>query len=225
MRIPLTKYGTPQVIIFPLITIAVMAAAILLPLPKTALFTIETLLFIVLIWILSFFRDPLRIAPGDANLLLSPADGTISDIEIVDGNEHFSGKQLKIGIFLSVFNVHINRSPCNATIENIIYKPGKFKDARNPDASKVNEANDIIMIRTDNPTDKLLVRQISGAIARRIVCDVKPGQNLAGGQKFGMIKFGSRTELYMPQHDTIKCLVKKGDKVKAAITPLIRYQK
>ena len=225
MRIPLTKYGMPQLIIFPLITLAVMAVVLFLPLPKIAVFSIETVLAVIFIWILSFFRDPHRTPPADTNLLLAPADGTITDIETVEENEYFSGNQLKIGIFLSVFDVHINRSPCSATVENTIYKPGRSKDARNPDASKVNEANDMIMIRTDTPPDKLLVRQISGAVARRIVCTARHGQKLAGGQKFGMIKFGSRTELYIPQRGNIKCLVKKGEKVKAGITPLIRYQK
>jgi len=107
----------------------------------------------------------------------------------------------------------------------------------NPQSGRVNESNDLGLVRTDSPQDKLIVRQISGAIARRIVCDKVQGMELTGGQKFGMIKFGSRTELYVPLHEAatpgserhppavgVKCLVQIGDKVKAGLTPLVRYE-
>ena len=221
MRIPLTKYGWPQVVVFPAIIITAMIVCFF-TVPAAAI-----ILAVVLIWVLSFFRDPDRIPPrfiGDKNILLAPADGTIRDIEVVDESDFIGGKALRIGIFLSVFNVHINRSPCDVTVEKIIYKKGSFKDARNPQAGKVNESNDLWLIRTDEPADKLIVRQISGAIARRIVCEAQQGQKLAGGQKFGMIKFGSRTELYVPSRDNIKCMVRKGDKVKAGLSILVRYE-
>jgi len=218
MRIPLTKYGWPQVVVFPAIIIAAMIVCFF-TVPAAAI-----ILAVVLIWVLSFFRDPDRIPPADKNILLAPADGTIRDIEVVDESDFIGGKALRIGIFLSVFNVHINRSPCDVRVEKIIYKKGSFKDARNPQAGKVNESNDLWLARTDEPRDKLIVRQISGAIARRIVCEVRQGQKLTGGQKFGMIKFGSRTELYVPSRDNIKCMVRKGDKVKAGISILVRYE-
>ncbi len=176
---------------------------------------------------------------------------------------------LRIGIFLSIFDTHINRSPCNARVEKVHFKPGKYKNAADPRAGQVNESNDLDLVRlvpstgsgqglskaqgTDSPKpvlskvegDRLVVRQISGAIARRIVCQAREGQELTAGQKFGMIKFGSRTELYVPIREscivnsescvsrytihntqyTIKCLVKIGDKVKAGLTPLVRYEK
>lgn len=223
MRIPLTKYGLPQVVIIPAIIIAIMT---LLPLPGLNWLTIslEAILFILLVFALSFFRDPKRQIPQDNKLLLAPADGTIADIELIEDNNFIGGKALRIGIFLSIFNAHINRSPCSATVEQIIYKQGKFKDARDPLAGQVNESNDITLIRNDAPEDKIIVRQISGAIARRIVCSLKHSQILASGEKFGMIKFGSRTELYAPARDDVKCLVKVGDKVKAGISALIRYE-
>ncbi len=224
MRIPFTKYGLPQVIVFPAVILTIMAAVVFSPLAGIAIFLIEAVLAVILIWILSFFRDPNRISPDDTNLLLAPADGTVIDIETLDNNDFINGKALKIGIFLSIFNAHINRCPCNATVEKITYKKGRFKNARHPQAGKVNESNDVAMIRTDNPTDKFLVRQISGAVARRIVCQVNTGEKLSGGQKFGMIKFGSRTELYIPARDNVKCLVRKGDKVKAGLTALFRYE-
>ena len=197
----------------------------LLVLPAGILFAIEVILAIVLIWVLSFFRDPERIPPADRNILLAPADGTIRDIETVDENDFIGGKAVRIGIFLSVFDVHINRSPCNAKVEKIIPKKGRHVDARHPQAGRINKSNDLWLTRIDEPKDKLIVRQISGAIARRIVCEVKENQELACGEKFGMIKFGSRTELYVPIREDLKCLVKIGDKVKAGLTPLVRYEK
>lgn len=184
----------------------------------------EFVLAALLVWSLSFFRDPLRLIPHDEKLLLSPADGTVRDIEIVDENDFIGGPALRVGIFLSVFNVHINRSPCDARIEKITYHRGKFLNAMSPLAGKVNESNDIAMTRTRQPNDRLLVRQVSGAIARRIVCATGVGRQLAAGEQFGMIKFGSRTELYVPAGEYIECTVRIGDKVRAGITPLVRYR-
>ena len=121
--------------------------------------------------------------------------------------------------------MHINRAPCNVKIEKIAYKKGRYKNAMNPESGEVNESNDLWLVRTDSPSDRLLVRQISGAIARRIVCAAREGQKLAGGEKFGMIKFGSRTELYVPVSENAQCLVKTGDKVKAGMSPIVRYIK
>jgi len=175
------------------------------------------------------------------------------------------GAAIRFGIFLGIFNVHINRAPCNVRVEKITYRKGKYKNAMNPQSGRVNESNDLALVRTDIPKDRLIVRQISGSVARRIVCEKVEGQELTGGEKFGMIKFGSRTELYVPARlsscvvrdalcgngltdlDTkstekelksnsascavkkrtqygIKCLVQIGDKVKAGLTPLVRYE-
>jgi phosphatidylserine decarboxylase len=193
-------------------------------LSKGVIFVTEVILAVVLVWVLSFFRDPERTPPADKNILLAPADGTIRDIEVVDENDFIGGKAMRIGIFLSIFDVHINRSPCDVKVEKITYKKGDYKDARNPQAGAVNESNDLWLIRTVEPKDRLIVRQISGAIARRIVCEARQEQKLTGGRKFGMIKFGSRTELYLPSRDDIKCLVRKGDKVKAGLSILARYE-
>jgi len=227
MKIPLTKYGLPQVIVYPAIAAATMAAIAIggtTLLEAWALVTIEVILGAVLIWSLSFFRDPDRRCPRDRNLLLAPADGTITDIATVQEDDFIGEKALRIGIFLSIFNTHINRAPCNVKVEKITYKKGKFKNALNPESGRVNESNDLALVRTDEPTDKLIVRQISGAIARRIVCDTAEGRELSGGERFGMIKFGSRTELYLPIRDNAKCLVETGDKVKAGLTVLVRYE-
>ena len=162
---------------------------------------VEIALGVVFIWALSFFRDPERIVPQDKNVLLAPADGTITDIETVDENEFIKGKAMRIGIFLSIFDVHINRCPCKAKVEKITYHQGQYFDARKSESGRVNESNDLWLTRIEPPYDKLIVRQISGAIARRIVCGPKQGEELAAGEQFGMIKFGSRTELYVPLRD------------------------
>ncbi len=237
MRIPLTKYGMPQVAIFPAIVLGLMVCY---PVVILSIFTDaqgagpnvwfsigggELILLLVLGWVLAFFRDPEREIPEDKNILISPADGMVKDIEIVKENSPIGGKTLRIGIFLNIFNVHINRTPCAVVIDDIRYKKGEFRNAMSPECGRINESNDIAMIRLDFPKDKLLVRQISGAIARRIVCDAKEGQEFSCGQRFGMIKFGSRTELYLPADENAKCLVKPGDKVKAGLTPLVRYEK
>ncbi|MBN1456450.1 MAG: phosphatidylserine decarboxylase family protein [Sedimentisphaerales bacterium] len=223
MRIPLTKYGLPQVLMFPSVILMVMLAVGLF-LSSGMLWAAEIVLFIVLLWVLAFFRDPKRIVPVDKNLLLSPADGKVSDITVLEGDESpFGEKAIRIGIFLNIFNVHINRTPCSVRIDKITYKKGLFKNAMDPESSRVNESNDVEMTRLDQPCDKLLVRQISGAIARRIVCAVEAEQEFSGGYKFGMIKFGSRTELYLPSRDNVKVVVKTGDKVKAGLTVFVEY--
>ena len=183
----------------------------------------EVILLVVLVWVFSFFRDPNRTIAQDATLLLSPADGTIAALETLDSYPGFDGPVLRVEIFLNIFNVHINRTPCAAKIGTVTYKPGKFLDARNAECSKVNEANEIEMFRIDEPKDRLLVRQISGAIARRIVCEAKTDQSFVTGEKFGMIKFGSCTELFVPVRDNLECTAAVGDKVKAGLTILARY--
>ena len=226
MRIPLTKYGLPQVVVYPVVVVTGMVVVALVwpaSLPAWGLAALAATLAAILAWALTFFRDPhRRIAPDDA-VLAAPADGRVTDIETLDGNEFIDGPALRIGIFLSIFNTHINRAPCEGTVETITYRKGRYVNAMNPLCGKVNESNALVMVRTNEPRDRLVVRQISGAIARRIVCAARQGQELARGEKFGMIKFGSRTELYVPADSRIECLVQVGDKVKAGVTPVARY--
>ncbi len=227
----MTKYGWPQVVVIPsavLVVMLVFGLGTTEMLPPWAIIFIEVLLAGVLIWSLTFFRDPLRRCPSDTDFLLAPADGRVTDIEIIENNDFVKGTTLRIGIFLSIFNTHINRAPCNVKVEKIAYKKGKYKNAMNPESARVNESNELSLTRTDNPKDRLIVRQISGAIARRIVCDTSQGHELTAGEKFGMIKFGSRTELYVAVRDAqyrTKCLVQIGDKVKAGLTVLVKYER
>ncbi|MCL2069994.1 MAG: phosphatidylserine decarboxylase [Treponema sp.] len=224
MRVPLTKYGLPQVAVYPLAILVLMAVLFLVFWPAIWLIPLEAFLFLVFVWMLSFFRDPSRTIVADETILYSPADGTVTDISLVDDNE-LGAEVLRIGIFLSVFNVHINRVPCYVRIESVTYKKGRFINAASSEASKVNESNDILMQRLSEPKDRLLVRQITGAIARHIVCRAQAGEEYRQGQPFGMIKFGSRTELYLPAGDNFEICAKIGDKLRAGLSPLIRYNK
>ena len=147
-----------------------------------------------------FFRNPERTIPADAGVLVSPADGTIWDIEEIEENDYIGGRCLRIGIFLSVFNVHVNRAPCAGEIEWIRYKEGDFAVAYDAAATLSNESNSIGMrIREQGAPDvPLLLRQISGAIARRIICPLEEKDLVARGGLIGMIKYGSRTEIIVP---------------------------
>jgi len=227
MRIPFTKYGWPQVVIFPTV---LLLAMILFPIGTVRflhpwiIVAVEIVLFAVLIWALMFFRDPHRVCPTDEDVLFAPADGKITDIEQIEKDEFIGQPALRIGIFLSIFNVHINRAPCSVKVETITYKKGQYRNAMNPESGRVNESNTLGLVRMNPPKDTLIVRQISGAIARRIVCDTAEGGELTGGQTFGMLKFGSRTELYVPVREEMTCLVQIGDTVKAGLTPMVKYE-
>lgn len=176
-----------------------------LPLPLAGLFT------------LYFFRDPPRTIPQPNEAVVSPADGTVVAIEDLDETPFYDGSCTRISIFLSVFNVHVNRAPQSGTIAKIKYKEGAYKNAMKAESSRVNESNAIWM-ETENGA--MTIRQISGAIARRIVCLPKEGDILAKGEKFGMIKFGSRTELYLPPGTDIT--VQKGDRVRSGSSVVAR---
>ena len=209
---------------FPLLVFCVMAVLFFVFRPALWLIPVQAVLLFILIWMFSFFRDPARTIVPDENILYSPADGTITDIDEIDDSA-LGVKALRIGMFLSVFNVHVNRSPCAVRIEKVMYKKGKFINAMSADSSRVNESNDTLMTRLSEPKDQLLVRQISGAIARHIVCEAKEGSEYRQGQPFGMIKFGSRAELYLPAYSKrpYEVAVKIGDPVRAGLSPLVRY--
>lgn len=227
MRIPLTRYGMPQVVIFPVALLCVMGLVGWMGFghwPTPAVFAVEGVLLVLLAWVLSFFRDPKRDVPNDPNVLVAPADGRVTNIERLESYPEFDGPVLRIGIFLSIFNVHINRSPCAGRVEKTTYRPGRFENAMHPSSGQVNEANDVWLRRLDEPSDPILVRQVSGAVARRIVCAACQGKELRGGEQFGMIKFGSRTELLIPSRDDVACAVEIGQKVKAGESVLVRYK-
>jgi phosphatidylserine decarboxylase len=171
---------------------------------------------------LLFFRDPERTVPNAPGIMVSPADGTTTETIRQDHNDWVGGPAVRISIFLSVFNVHVNRSPCAGVIRSTHYKPGKFLDARDPNSGSMNEANTIVIEPDEPGLGPVVVRQIAGLIARRVVCTVKAGDRVERGQRIGLIKFGSRTELIIAGHDAYEPAVKVGDKVQGAITILAR---
>ncbi|MBI3098772.1 MAG: phosphatidylserine decarboxylase family protein [Planctomycetes bacterium] len=208
MRVPLAEYGRLELGGAALGSAALavgawqlappLAAASLLPVAFTA-------------W---FFRDPERSIPAGPGLLVSPADGTVTEIAEVDEPEFIGGKAHKIGIFLSVFNCHVNRAPCAGRVGYVRYRPGKFLNAMNLESSSRNENNYIGLIDTDAGGLRVGVKQIAGLIARRIICACAVEDRLERGTRIGMIKFGSRTELYLPAGAGFRPEVRLGDKVR-----------
>jgi len=173
---------------------------------------------------LFFFRDPERKVPQGKDLILSPADGKVIDISEVEEENFFRSRVKVVKIFMSIFNVHVQRSPVKGKVEWIKYKPGKFTAAYREEASGGNESNLIGIQKSDQPASnryRILVKQIAGRVARRICCWCKEGDNLIAGQRIGMIRFGSRAEVYLPQEIEIK--VKKGDRVVGGETLLGKF--
>jgi phosphatidylserine decarboxylase len=173
------------------------------------------------LFFLSFFRDPERKVPSEDGILVSPADGTVADIQEVQEEDELDTKCLRIGIFLSVFNVHVNRSPGTGRVEGTRYENGSFHNAMSEDAAKENESN-TIHVRNEDST--FLVKQIAGLLARRIVCTLQEGDRVARGERIGMIKFGSRTELYVPLSEDPTVNVEEGDGVTGGETILVQFE-
>ena len=173
--------------------------------------------------IVYFFRDPPRRIPDEPEAIVSPADGTVAEVTELDHYDFFDGPAVRIGIFLSIFNVHINRAPRATRVVDMHYKPGEFLNAMNPESALRNEFLWLGLEELAEPHRPLAVRVISGLIARRIVCTLRPGQAVQRGEKFGMIKLGSRTELVLPR-DAVDVGVTVGQKVKAGSTVLARYK-
>jgi len=234
-----TPYARPQVIAFSLAVIMDFIALIII---ATVMYTkispltagIFTAAYAILalpvpIFLLMFFRDPQRRADLERiepNVMLAPADGKITEISRID-DPRVGGPAIKIGIFLSVFNVHINRAPCEAKVIESVHKNGEYINAMSLESSHRNECNDLTLEPVRQGVfefpSRIVVRQIAGLIAKRIVCAVKPGDILESGKRFGMIKFGSRTELIVPATPEPKIQVKIGQKVKAGQDVLLIY--
>ena len=172
------------------------------------------------VWVYYFFRDPERVIIGDDNYLVSPADGEVIKVEEADGPKEvgLENKKLKkISIFMNVFDCHVNRVPCSGTVEKILYKPGKFLNASFDKASEDNERNYYKL--KDQSGNDIIVVQIAGLIARRIVCETNNGQELNQGDRIGMIRFGSRADVYYENYEP---LVKVGQKTISGETLLAK---
>jgi len=177
-----------------------------------------------LLWLagLAFFRVPYRVIPAAPGLLVAPADGRITDITTLAHEPNIGGPATRVGIFLSVLDVHVNRSPCDARVVRTEYKPGEFLDARHAQCGERNEANTIVLAPEPPCAGPIVVRQIAGLIARRIVCRLSPGQSVRRGELFGLIKFGSRTELIVPASSGFEPAVTIGQNVSGGATILMR---
>jgi phosphatidylserine decarboxylase len=185
----------------------------------TSFFSVwASLLFLLLLLsTLAFFRDPERTVPADPNLIVAAADGTVMDIVESDENQVLKTKTHRVGIFLSIFDVHTNRAPIDGRVIYRQHQEGLCLDARRRDSSEKNES---MTWAFENPRVTIVVRQITGAIARRIVAWSQIGDELKKGERFGMIRFGSRTELYLPCNAEV--LVKVGDHVLGGSTIIAR---
>ena len=173
--------------------------------------------FALILYTLFFFRDPDRNIPADRNAVLAAADGTVTDISEVEESEVLKTRMRRVGIFLSIFDVHTNRAPIEGRITYRQHHEGLCLDARSQDCSEKNEA---MTWGIENPRVTVVVRQLTGAIARRIVAWAEVGDQLAKGERFGMIRFGSRTEVYLPL--TASVLVKAGEHVAGGSTIIAR---
>ncbi len=174
--------------------------------------------------LLSFYRDLPRCVPTGANLLLAAADGRIVKVQRDFRDPDSDTRQLRIVIFLSVFDAHINRSPCAGTVTVVQYHRGEFLNALRPEATDRNE-NNLVVIQPRPPLPgPVYVRQIAGVLARRVVCALRPGDEVAAGQRFGMIKLGSQTEIRVPDDPRWEVLVGAGNHVKAGLTVLARLK-
>jgi len=169
--------------------------------------------FVLTFFMAFFFRDPERIIPGGEGILVSPADGKVIGIKDVAEKTYLAAEAKEISIFMSPLDVHVNRAPCDGKVVTVRYSPGKYMAAYKDDASVKNE--NIVMI-LDRGEGKVLVRQVAGFVARRAVCRVKEGDMLKRGDRYGIIKFSSRLDVYLPRDAEIK--VNLGDRVKAGET-------
>jgi phosphatidylserine decarboxylase len=168
---------------------------------------------VLTIWCVFFFRDPERIIPVDDNIIVSPADGKVIKVEfgvdapkdIILDAKYKDVKWNKISVFLNVFNVHVNRIPLSGKIIKTSYKPGKFLSANVDEASEQNERNAILL--QDEKGNDIIFVQVAGMVARRIISDVKEGQNVKIGDRYGIIRFGSRADMYFPENIEIKALL------------------
>jgi phosphatidylserine decarboxylase len=202
---------------YPFIFSAAFVTAVLALLGLTTL----TLVGLVITFaICGFFRDPDRVTPVQQSAVVSPADGKVITTSLVDNSPFYDGQTMKISIFMSVFNVHVNRVPHEGQVKEIRYHPGKFIAANFDKASLENEHN-AILIETQNGKN-IWVVQVAGLIARRIICKITAGDSVIRGQRFGLICFGSRLDVYLPAD--IQLNVAMGDKVQAGVTILGRFK-
>ncbi len=212
----LSRYGLREWGLATVVAVAASALAFRFGLPLWAFAAIG---FVWLAFV-AFFRDPLfrRPTSRDHRDMVSPADGRVSAVFTVPWHDALQGPATVVRIFLSVLDVHINRSPCSGRVEAITHRPGRYLDARTEESARVNESNTVVFAVDGG--ERVAIRQVSGAIARHIVCGVVVGDGVERGERIGLIKFGSTTELILPRPDDVSVRVRVGDRVKGGVTTL-----
>lgn len=213
----ITPYGMKEaavgVLLMALLAAAVIVTGFLVDFPWIG---IASAVFLAgAVFVLYFFRDPERTAPGGEETIVSPADGVVTHVEDVDAPPYLDGPARKVSIFMSLMNVHVNRAPLSGKVEYLKHNPGKFLNAGYEEAL---EANENCVVGFQNHRGRFIVKQIAGVVARRIVCGVSEGDELVRGERFGMIKFGSRLEVFVPKDTPCEFKVSPGDKVRAGET-------
>jgi phosphatidylserine decarboxylase len=221
--LPLARAGLAEVVFYSALFLAAAAAFGALAASVHWAFVFGAVAALGLwVFIVSFFRDPERTLPTDTDALLSPADGTVIGVGEVEEPDFPGGRAFRVSIFLSPFNVHVNRAPRGGRVVGLRYFKGCFVAATRGDCDKVNEQ---FWLDLEEPGGRRLrVKQVAGAVARRIVCWARPDEGLHAGQRYGMIKLGSRTDVLMPAGEPMEVLVKAGDKVKGSATILLRFR-
>ena len=217
MRIPLAREGTREM----LIALAVAAGWTVLSW-AVGLPVLAVLGAVLLFAVLMFFRDPNRRIPTGQGLILSAADGRVTHVERVEKDPLVGGPAVRVSVFLSVANVHVNRSPVAGRVVETKIREGLHLDARDPQCVDKNACNTMTLAPDKPFQGPIIVRQLTGKIARRIVCNVKPGERLAVGEKFGMIKFGSRTDVIVPAQPGLEVVAKVGDRVRGGTSVLMK---
>lgn len=196
------------------------AASLLAARWGNAWWALTGVLALVAIWVVAFFRDPIRPGPRGERYVVAAAEGKVVLVTEVDEPMYVKERSLRISIFLSVFDVHVNRYPVDGVVELVRYNKGKFLHAADEKASLDNEQSSVGM---RGPRGRVLVRQIAGLIARRIVTDARPGDSVKQGDRLGLIRFGSRTDVFLPLSARPILKVKPGDRVRVGGTVLAEY--
>ena len=212
----MTRYGVKEW------SLATLALGGLFAMAWWAFWPLAAIPAAVWLWVLWFFRDPNRTPPDEPNIFISPADGQVTDITPLGADSLLGREGVRVGIFMNVFSVHVNRAPCAGRVTKIVHQDGAFLDVRDPLAWERNESATITLaVRAGGVEYPVVFRQIAGLIARRIVTDLKEGQALTPGQRIGMIKFGSRMEVLAPRELASVLRVSVGQKVYAGKTALL----
>ena len=222
MGLRVAKHGRKELISATLIAAILCAAVGLLGWGVSRWFwwalVLPVVTWALVVW---FFRDPQRKIPPQVGLFVSPADGRITDVTPLGTDGPLGREGVQVGIFMNVFDVHVNRSPCEGRVEKVEHRDGAFLDARDPGASQRNESTTITMTHRHGDQEyPVVMRQIAGLIARRIVTDLTVGQSIGRGERIGMIKFGSRVELLLPRELAGEVRVVVGERVKGGQTIL-----